>query len=133
MTTRQEFNGSNIKAAVYDSETGIVSVEFKSGAPRRYANFTPEIWADWCAAKSAGSWFHANVRQKPEHPEIRDAVEPTPAAPATETRRDVDLVPIDPQLDAIAPGPAPTATAALALPTAPKHKSALARARASRK
>lgn len=63
---RVEFTkSSNLRAATIGTD-GVLFVEFKNGSTVAYANFTPELWAEWQAAQSAGSWFHANVRSKPD-------------------------------------------------------------------
>lgn len=65
---RLEFKSSNIRSAELGAD-GVAAVTFKDGAVYRYANFTAELMAEWEAAKSAGSWFHQNVRSKADrHP-----------------------------------------------------------------
>lgn len=69
LAIRLEFaKSSNIRSATLDA-AGVVAVEFRDGSIYRYANFTLELMTEWEAAKSAGSWFHNNVRTKPDrHP-----------------------------------------------------------------
>lgn len=70
---RLEFaKSSNVRAAELGAD-GVVAVEFRDGAIYRYANFTLELMAEWEAAKSAGSWFHHNVRSKPDRHPIVEA------------------------------------------------------------
>lgn len=72
------FTSSNIAGAELDTTTGILSVSFGNGSTYRYRNFTAELMAAWKAAKSAGSWFHHNVKTRAAaHPVIVE----TPAAP----------------------------------------------------
>lgn len=88
---RHEFSrSSNVQAATFDPDTGIVEVEFKKDR-RRYGGFTAQEFAEWIEARSAGSWFFQNVRKCPDkHPEIVDsstaelviADETTPEVPA---------------------------------------------------
>lgn len=70
--TRLEFkNSTNLVDAVLDTELGIVTVQFKNGTSFRYGNFTSALMAEWEAASSAGSWFHKNIRSKPDrHPVV---------------------------------------------------------------
>jgi hypothetical protein len=64
--TKIEFaNSKNLVSATLEA-SGVVAVEFTNGRTYRYANFTAELMRDWQAAKSAGSWFHQNVRSKPD-------------------------------------------------------------------
>jgi hypothetical protein len=59
---------SNVRAATLDAN-GVVTVEFGDGKRYRYASFTRELMKEWREAKSAGGWFHKNIRSKPErHP-----------------------------------------------------------------
>ncbi len=65
---RVEFKSSNVRAAELGAD-GVVLVTFSDGEQYAYANFTPELFEEWQKASSAGSWFHHNVRKKPErHP-----------------------------------------------------------------
>lgn len=68
---RLEFpKSSNVRAAMLDAN-GVVTVEFGDGKRYRYARFTRELMKDWSEAKSAGGWFHKNIRSKPgQHPVI---------------------------------------------------------------
>jgi hypothetical protein len=58
------FTSSNIQGAKLDAATGIVTVSFTNGSTYRFANFTAELMKAWQAAKSAGQWFHHNVRTR---------------------------------------------------------------------
>ncbi len=93
---------SNLKGATRDPETSIVDVLFKNGKTYRYANVTAEEMAAWAAAKSAGSWFHDNIRGKPEaHPvvaaEASKAAAPIAPASAATTQK-LDKVPTTEEL-----------------------------------
>lgn len=54
---------SSVASARLDPSTGIVTVTFKNGDSRRYANMTSALFAEWGASNSAGHWFHNKVRQ----------------------------------------------------------------------
>ncbi len=70
-------DSSNIKSARLDAATGVVEVHFANGSHYRYANFTAAQLTEWRGAKSAGSWFHTNVRSHPDaHPVVADGAEP---------------------------------------------------------
>ncbi len=72
---------SNLKSAKLDPATEIVDVTFGNGATAKYEKFTPELMKEWASAQSAGTWFHQNVRQKPDlHPMV-GAPAGAPAAP----------------------------------------------------
>jgi hypothetical protein len=72
---------SNIRQARFDAKTGVVEVQFQAGPPYRYQNFTAALMEDWRAARSAGGWFHANVKNHPEvYPLLKDGETPKPAA-----------------------------------------------------
>lgn len=71
--SRLEFpKSSNLRAASLGVD-GVLMVDFANGSRYRYANFTLELMAEWEAAKSAGSWFHNNVRTKPDRHPIVEA------------------------------------------------------------
>ena len=141
---RHEFSGSsNIRAVTFDDKSGIVEVEFKSGKSHRFAEFTAAEFGEWCAAKSAGGWFYANVRKDAKrHPEIPETIpelaEVTCTMPGTTAFR---LSPDD-RVEVETPAAERVArtdrelTIEPGAPIAPmpKHyRDALARARASRK
>jgi hypothetical protein len=67
---RVEFKSSNVRAAELGAD-GVLLVTFADGEQYAYANFTPELFEEWQAAKSAGSWFHHNVRTKPDRHPVR--------------------------------------------------------------
>lgn len=74
---------SNIKSAVLGDD-GVLEVTFQNDQKARYANFKAELMDDWEKDSSAGSWFHRNVRQKPDaFPQIKDDA-PAASAPKTE-------------------------------------------------
>lgn len=61
---------SNIKAASLDGAA--LSVSFNNGATATYGNVTDKLVDEWEAAKSAGSWFHNNIRMKSkDHPILK--------------------------------------------------------------
>lgn len=78
-------NSSNLVGAKFDPATGILEVTFQNGKAVSYAKFTAELMREWAEAKSAGTWFHANIRQRPDaHPVVGpdgkvDATAPAPA------------------------------------------------------
>lgn len=84
-TTQLVFSdSSNLKAARLDLATSVLEVEFKSGSKYSYGQFTPELMKQWQEAKSAGSWFDANVKKKVDkHPVVGKAEASPPPATAT--------------------------------------------------
>ena len=71
VVSRAEFASSNVRAATLFAD-GVLVVDFKDGGKYSYGNFTPALFAEWQAAKSAGSWFHHNVRTKLDrHPVLK--------------------------------------------------------------
>lgn len=72
------FEGSsNVRSAKLNPETGVVAVLFRNGQTVHYGAFTVDMMIEWEAAKSAGSWFHHNVRQKPDRHPILKAPAPS--------------------------------------------------------
>ncbi len=69
---RVEFaKSSNVRSAILDVD-GNLTVTFADGKEYRYGNFTLELLEEWRKADSAGSWFHHQVRRKPErHPVLK--------------------------------------------------------------
>lgn len=62
---------SNLDAAGYDAATKTLVVRFKSGASYKYPNFDPALYAAFETqfsgdnGKSAGKFFHANIKNLP--------------------------------------------------------------------
>lgn len=71
------FTSSNIRSATLDPGTGIVDVTFTSDKTYRYAAFTVELMVEWRAAKSAGRWFNANIKTRPD---LHPLIAPSPPA-----------------------------------------------------
>ena len=68
---RHVFVGSdNVALAELDLDSGVVLVQFTSGARYRYANFSTALLDQWKTAVSAGKWFAANVRTNADHPVV---------------------------------------------------------------
>ena len=57
-------NSSNVKARHYDAASKKLTVQFKGDLVYQYAEVPPELWQQWLAADSAGSFFHAGIRQQ---------------------------------------------------------------------
>lgn len=76
-----DFKGSsNVKRAALDPASGVVTVDFANDKTYRYGNFTTMLMREWAEAKSPGSWFHNNVRQRPDaYPLLGDDGKPTGA------------------------------------------------------
>lgn len=55
-------HSSNIEARGYYPATQTMFVQFKGGKIYSYAEVPPELFAEWEAAPSAGSFFHARIR-----------------------------------------------------------------------
>lgn len=55
---------SNIKSAVLGDD-GVLEVTFQTGQSARYRNVKEAMLDEWEKDKSAGSWFHRNIRSKP--------------------------------------------------------------------
>jgi hypothetical protein len=62
--TRHPVKSSNLKSVGYDSKTGTLEVEFNSGAVHQYHGVLPHLHTKLMAAKSPGSYFHAEIRDK---------------------------------------------------------------------
>lgn len=95
-------DSSNIRSARLDPASGVVEVHFANGTSYRYAHFTAELLKEWGEAKSAGQWFHVNVKSRPDEHPVVPAGEAPPAKPA--------------------PKPAPPPAAAATPPPAPKPR-----------
>jgi hypothetical protein len=50
----------------YDPAAGELHLRFKNGEAVHAYPVTPEQYADFQAAPSAGKWFHANIKNKIE-------------------------------------------------------------------
>ncbi len=82
---------SNVVTARFDPETKVCEVQFRNGAVHRFGNFSHAVMDEWRTAKSAGTWFHSNVKQQPdEHPPV---MSPSVVPIAAPTRRAVTATP----------------------------------------
>lgn len=102
LITHKFSSSSNILEARFDAATGEVEVDFKNGSSYKYGNFSTEKMTEWQVAKSAGGWFDANVKKKPEvHPMLlaRRPPRPSESAPAAAA------APTDPPALPAAPAP----------------------------
>lgn len=59
--TFSDFKSSNVKGLAYDSHSGRLKVEFKSGDRYAYKGITPKRWHDLKHAKSIGSFVHSKI------------------------------------------------------------------------
>jgi hypothetical protein len=63
MKTVHEFQGSSdVKKYTYDNSTLELTVYFKRGGVYTYLNVPPSVPPAWAKAKSAGTYFHANIK-----------------------------------------------------------------------
>lgn len=102
---------SNIQSAKFDPATGIAEVLFANNKTYRYANFTPAMMVDWQAAKSAGSWFHANVRQQPDKFPLVPTGAAAPTPPPAELDEDKPDAPAASPAATLSPPPPPPSAA----------------------
>lgn len=59
---------SNLQGYAFDSATGVLAVQFKSGdKPHLYRNVAPETVAAFKAATSIGKYFIAHIRDHHDH------------------------------------------------------------------
>lgn len=64
-TEEHEFeNSSNLARAVYNRQTRELTVTFKSGQTYTYAGVPPFRYYELRDARSAGQFFHRNIRTK---------------------------------------------------------------------
>lgn len=59
----QEIKSSNIKAAGYDVDTGLMRVRFGNGTEYDYP-VKQEVFNEFIGAKSQGKYFHAIIKGK---------------------------------------------------------------------
>jgi hypothetical protein len=65
---------SNIESAGYSADTETLVVQFKGGKKYKYPNVQRGLWEEFSATfdgtngKSAGKFFHANIRSLPGEP-----------------------------------------------------------------
>jgi len=55
-------SSSNIDAVAYDGVLKELGVRFKGGSEYRYYEVEPNVYEEFMAADSKGSYFHANIR-----------------------------------------------------------------------
>lgn len=62
--TRTEVQSSNIASVGYDSHTGVMEVEFRTGKVYTYPNVSAQEFQDLLSAPSIGSHFHKHFRSR---------------------------------------------------------------------
>jgi hypothetical protein len=71
MSDFKKINSSNLEAACYNGTSKEMIVQFKGGTQYRYFDIPQELWNEFADTfsgedgKSAGKFFHANIRQLP--------------------------------------------------------------------
>ncbi len=61
-------NSSNLAGWAFDSATGVMAIQFKSGtAPHLYRDVAPEIVEGFKAAPSVGKFFAAHIKDRHDH------------------------------------------------------------------
>lgn len=59
-------DSSNIREAVFDPFMKVLTLRFKTGGDYQYIGVEQEVYDGLIKAKSAGRYFHANIRNKYE-------------------------------------------------------------------
>ena len=59
---REPVSSSTIAAIAYDEETGMLEVEFVSGAVYRYCGVHQDVFEDFRAAPSKGRFFNRHIK-----------------------------------------------------------------------
>lgn len=59
-----EIKSSNIKGAVYDTESKNLLIEFNNGAKYEYEGVPHQIYTKFRMAKSQGSFFNSDISKK---------------------------------------------------------------------
>ena len=65
---------SNIKSVGYDKEAKDLHIQFHNGGHFAYHNVAPHLFAGFMAAKSKGSYFHANIKKQHKFTKHADSV-----------------------------------------------------------
>ena len=60
----QDFSSAAIARAFYDTETQELEIVFTSGRGYTYNNVPENIWESLCSARSAGSYFASNIKDR---------------------------------------------------------------------
>lgn len=98
-----------MKSARFDALDSSATVTFSDGGVYKFGGFTLELMKSWSEAKSAGGWFHANVRQHPDkYPQLSKA--PAPGAPKDPPTPPAPIELEKPVAKPAAPKAAPVAT-----------------------
>ena len=70
------FDSSALKSAAYIADKRLLYLQFQSGEVYRYFDFPPELYQEFLAAESKGTYFGQNIRDKFRYqrlPRIRSA------------------------------------------------------------
>ena len=62
---------TNIKKAGYNPETEVLTILFKTGKCYEYLEVSEKVWDEFLASKSAGSFFHKNIKNAYEWMEVK--------------------------------------------------------------
>jgi hypothetical protein len=62
---REPVNSSMITSMGYDSENGVLEIEFKSdGSVWQYYDFPEHMWNEFLISTSQGKYWHANIKNR---------------------------------------------------------------------
>ncbi len=71
-----KIKSSNISEAFYSHKAAFLIIVFKDGASYHYRDVPLEIWQEFLASDSKGSYFHHNIRNWYDCQKIEDALPP---------------------------------------------------------
>lgn len=70
-------NSSNLAAWAFDSASGVMAIQFKSGTtPHPYRDVSPETVEAFKVAGSAGKFFAAHIKDRHDHEDPDGTVTP---------------------------------------------------------
>jgi len=55
---------TNIKSIGYNATARTLQIQFKQGSAYNYIGVEPEVFQQFLTSKSAGKFFHSNIRNK---------------------------------------------------------------------
>ena len=61
---RVPLSSSNLQSVGYDSETGILEIEFKTGSIYQYSGVPTDEYLSMMNAPSQGRYFNANIKNR---------------------------------------------------------------------
>jgi len=79
--TQIHLNSTSLNAAAYAGQTGVLKLEFRSGAVYHYFAVPVPTWQEFLGAESSGTYFNRYIRNRFAYVKIDPGAAAQPAIP----------------------------------------------------